>query len=58
MFKKHEFETIITSNDVINIQDGIGKGIGFREKSYSMGINAYFGPIQTHRSHATSNYGP
>ena len=30
MWEKHEFETIFTSNDVMNIQDGIDKGFGSR----------------------------
>ena len=30
MWGKHEFETILISNDVMNIQDGIGKGFGSR----------------------------
>ena len=45
--EKHEFETIFTSNDVMNIQDRIGKGFGSRERAYSMGVNDYFGPIRT-----------
>ena len=53
--EKHEFETIFTSNDVMNIQDRIGKGFGSRERAYSMGVNTYFG---TNRPHATPNYGP
>ena len=39
-----DFETIFTSNDVMNIQDGIGKGFGSREGSYSMVVNDYSGP--------------
>ena len=30
MWGKHEFETIFTSNDVMNIQGGIGKRFGYR----------------------------
>ena len=30
--KRHEFETILISNDAMNTQDGIGKGIGSRER--------------------------
>ena len=30
MCKWHEFETIFTSNDVMNIQDGIRNGFGYR----------------------------
>ena len=43
LYSKHEFETIFTSNDVINIQYGIGKGFGYRERAYSLGEIAYFG---------------
>ena len=28
MWKQHDFETILASNDVMNIQDAIGKGFG------------------------------
>ena len=31
---KHEFETMVTSNDMYNIQDGIGKGIGSKKRAY------------------------
>ena len=30
MWGKHEFETIFTYNDIMNIQYGIGKGFGSR----------------------------
>ena len=42
----------------MNIQYGIGKGLGHREISYSMGVNAYFGTRRADISHATPNYGP
>ena len=58
MWKQHDFETIFTYNDVMKIQDNIGKGFGSREIAYSMGLNAYFGPIRTNILHATPNYGP
>ena len=45
----------LTSNDVMTIQDEIVKGFGSGEETYSMGVNDYFGPIQTHRQHATPN---
>ena len=56
--KKNYFETIFTSNDDINIQDVIDKGFGFRERAYSMVVNAYFGPRGTHIPHATPKYAP
>ena len=34
----------------------IGKGIGYREIAYYMGVNGYFPPIRTNRPHATPNY--
>ena len=58
MWIKHEFETIFTCNYVINIQDGIGKGFGSREISYSMVVNAYFGSKKINRPHTTPKYGP
>ena len=58
MWEKHDFETIFTSNYVMNIHDGIGKVFGSIERAYSMGANAYFGPRSTNRPHATSNYEP
>ena len=33
MWKQHDFETILTSNNLYNIQDGIGKGFGLRERA-------------------------
>ena len=58
MQKKHQFETIFTSNDVMNIQYGIGKVFGSRERSYYVGVNDYFGHRQTNIPHATLNYEP
>ena len=58
MWKQHNFETIFTSDDVLNIQDAIGKGFGSRERALSMGVNDYVGPIRINRPHATPNYGP
>ena len=52
---RHEFETILTSYDVMNTQDEIDKGLGSRERGYSIDIKAYFGPIQTNISHAPPN---
>ena len=54
MLKNIEFETIFTSNGVMNIQGGIGKGFGSRERSYSMGVIVYFSYTK-HRRHATPN---
>ena len=39
IWNKHEFEEIFTSNDVINIQNGIGNVFGSRERAYSIGVN-------------------
>ena len=49
MWEKHYFETIFTSNDIMNIQGVIGKVFGPIERAYSMGGNAYFGPRRTNR---------
>ena len=56
MWGKHDFETIFTSNDVVNIQDVIGNEFGTIEIAYSMVLNAYFCPIRKNRPHATPNY--
>ena len=56
--ENHDFETILTSNDVMNIQNRFCKDFGSREISYSMKVNDYFGPRLTDRLHATPNYGP
>ena len=56
MQKQHDFETIFTSNDVMKTQYVIVKVFEYREKSYSMRVNAYYGPRQTNRPHATPNY--
>ena len=58
MWKIYEFETIFTSNDFMNIQFGIDKGFGYRERAYHTGVNEYFGPRQKYRPHATPNFGP
>ena len=42
----------------MNIQDGIGKGFGSRERAYYMGVNIYSVPRQTNRPHETPNNGP
>ena len=55
--EKHEFETIFTSNDAINIQYKISKRFVNREISYSMGFHAHFGPRRTNIPHETPNYG-
>ena len=49
---------IFTSDDIMNIQYGIGTGFGSIERAYYMGVNTYFGPRRTNRAHATSKYGP
>ena len=35
---------IFTSDDVMNIQYGIGKVFGSRERAYSMGVNDFLVP--------------
>ena len=40
----------------MNIKDGIGKGFGSGEWSYSMGVNAYFVTRQTNIPHTKNNY--
>ena len=57
MWKNNDFDTIFTSNDVMNIKDKIWKWFGYGEIEYSMGVNAYFGPIRTNIPHEKSNYG-
>ena len=42
----------------MNVKDEIGKGFDYRERSDSMGLNAYFGPIRTNRPHTTPKYEP
>ena len=58
MWEKNYFEKIFTYNYVMNIQDGIGKGFGSRERAYYMGVNIYSVPRQTNRPHETPNNGP
>ena len=58
MSKRHDFEAIFTSNDIMNIQDGIGKRFRSIKRTYYIGINADFGPRRINRPHATPNYGP
>ena len=54
---KNDFETISTSNYVMNIQYGIGNIFVSREIAYSMEVNAYFGPRQINIPETTPNYG-
>ena len=58
MWGEHDFEKIFTTNDVMNIKNGIGKAFGSREIEYHMGVNVYFVPRQNNRPHATPKYGP
>ena len=41
----------------MNIQYGIGKVFGYRERIYDMGMNAHFSPRQSNIPHATPYYG-
>ena len=43
MWKYHDFETIFTYNDAMNIDGVIWKWYGYQERAYSMRVNAYFG---------------
>ena len=56
MWQWHDFETILTSNDVTNIQNSIGQVFASQERAYSMWLNSYFGPIRKNIPHATPNY--
>ena len=56
--EKHKFEIIFASNDVKNIQDGIGRVIGYREISYPKRVTAYVGPRHPNRPNAKHNCGP
>ena len=58
MWKRNDFETIFTSNNVMKIQYTIGKGFGYQERAYYMGVNDYFSPIIKNIPHATPNHGP
>ena len=58
MWKNHNFETIFDYDDVLNIQYFIGKGFGYRDREWSMVVNAYFCPIRTNIPHVTPYYGP
>ena len=42
----------------MNIKYYIGKGFGYIERAYSMGVNDYFCPIRTNIKHATPRYAP
>ena len=42
----------------MNIQFFTVNGYGHRERTYYMGVNAYFDPRQTNIPHETPNYGP
>ena len=46
MCKWHNLETILTFNDVINIQNYIENWFGSIERAYYMGTNAYLMEIQ------------
>ena len=56
--KKNDFETIFTSNYVMNIQGGIGNRAVSRKRAYSTEKKYYFGRRQTNTPFATHNYGP
>ena len=58
MWKLHEFENNLTSNDVSNIKYAIGKGFGYQERVYSMRVNDYVCRRRTNRPHETPNYEP
>ena len=54
----HDFETILSSNYVMNIQDIFRKGFGYKEILYYIGVNTYFGTRWKNGTHAKPNYGP
>ena len=58
MRKQHNFETILTSNDVTNIKYYIEKWFGSWERILSKKVNYYFGSIRKNRPHKTLNYEP
>ena len=58
MWKEHDFGSILNYNYVMNIQDGIGKWFGYRERAQSMRLNAYIGPRLANIPHTTTNCGP
>ena len=47
MWKHNNFETIFTSDDVLNIKDPIVNLFGSIERELSMEINDYVGPRRT-----------
>ena len=58
MCKWYDFETNSTSNDVMNIQNFIGKVFGPIERAFYNELNAYFGPRSKNIPHGRTNYGP
>ena len=58
IWKKNDFESIFTSNDVMNIQYGIREGFGDRERVYYIDVNNHFGPRRTNIKYAIPNYVP
>ena len=42
----------------MNLQDGIEKLFGSREREYSMEVNDYLCTMRTNEEHAKPNYGP
>ena len=57
-WKLHDLETILTSNDVMNNQDYIGKVFGSIEKASYMVVNNYFVSRRTNIPYVTPNYVP
>ena len=57
MWKQHNFETIFTSDDVLNIQYATRKDFYSGERVFYTRVNAYFDPIRTNIPHATTIYG-
>ena len=57
--KKHNFETIFNSYYVLTVQYYIVKGFGYREREFSMRVNAYFGTREQtdHMQHRTMELG-
>jgi len=49
---------VFSMKDVDDMHDAVGGGFGPRDRCYSLGINAYFGPRRSARPHPTPSQGP
>jgi len=55
--KKVSTLNLFQINDVNNIHDAVGPGFGPRERSFCVGINAYFGSRMSSRPRVSPDYG-